>query len=438
MGRAPGGGQGASRPSGTGNLTGTKLVFQILLVFVAAYPIVTAGRWIAGGFIFRLFDERNPGDEPEGGWPGVTVLIPAFNEELVIAGSIAAARRVDYPAMEILVLDDGSTDATADRAAEAAAGDPRVRVVRDPENVGKGDRLNLGFRDAQHELVLVTDADTHLHPEALRLLVARLSRHDSIGAVAGAPHVTNHQNLLTSMQTIEAASTIGLIRRTEALSGRVGTVAGVLGLFRREAVLEAGGYNGRMATEDIDLSWRLLLGGWGTTFEPSALVGMQVPSNLSALWAQRKRWARGQGEVLRVNGREVLRWRNRRLWPLVLESTSSLAWVVAASAAVTLALVERLTPADLPLLGFAMAWGIAIGSIAMFQVAAGLTLDSHYDRGSRRAMLMGPVYPIFYWLIGAGAALTAGTTAFIKGPRSKRVVWDVPREQAKVGKPDGS
>ncbi len=413
-------------------MTGTKLIFQILLVFVAAYPIVTAGRWIAGGLIFRLFDERNAGEAPEGGWPGVTVLIPAFNEELVIAGSIQAARELDYPRMEILVLDDGSTDATADRAAEAAAGDPRVRVVRDPENVGKGDRLNLGFQDAQHELVLVTDADTHLHQEALRLLVSRLSRHGSIGAVAGAPHVTNRQNLLTSMQTIEAASTIGLIRRTEALSGRVGTVAGVLGLFRKQAVLEAGGYNGRMATEDIDLSWRLLLAGWGTSFEPSALVGMQVPSNLSALWAQRKRWARGQGEVLRVNGRGVMRWRNRRLWPLVLESTSSLFWVVAAFAAIVLAVIERFTPADIALLGFALAWGIAIGSIAMLQVTVGLMLDSHYDKGSKRAMFIGPVYPLFYWLIGAGAALRFGTVAFFEGPRSKRVVWDIPREEVQA------
>jgi biofilm PGA synthesis N-glycosyltransferase PgaC len=413
-------------------VTGTKLVFWFLLAFVALYPIVTSGRWIAGGLIFRLFDERNTGKEPEDGWPGVTILIPAYNEESVIRGSIQAAREVDYPEVEVLVLDDGSTDATADRASEAAAGDPRVRTVRDPENVGKGDRLNLGFRDARHDLVLVTDADTHLHPGALRLLVSRLLRHRSIGAVAGAPHVTNRQNMLTSMQTIEAASTIGLIRRTEALSGRVGTVAGVLGLFRREAVLGAGGYNGFMSTEDIDLSWRLLIGGWGTTFEPAALVGMQVPANLSALWAQRKRWARGQGEVLRVNGKEVMRWRNRRLWPLVLESTSSLFWVVAAFAALILALLERFTPADIPLLGFALAWGIAIGSIAMLQVTAGLVLDAHYDRGSRRAMFIGPFYPIFYWLIGAGAALTAGTTAFVKGPRSKRVVWDIPREEVEA------
>jgi biofilm PGA synthesis N-glycosyltransferase PgaC len=406
-----------------------RIVFQILLVFVALFPIVTSARWIAGGLIFRFFDERQTDGEPEGGWPGVTILIPAFNEASVIANSIQAARSVDYPAMEVLVLDDGSSDSTAVRASEAAGDDPRVRVVRDPTNIGKGDRLNLGFRDAKYDLVLVTDADTHLHPNALRLLVSRLLRHPSVGAVAGAPHVTNRQNLLTSMQTLEAASIIGLIRRTEALSGRVGTVAGVLGLFRREAVIQVGGYNGFMSTEDIDLSWRLLLKGWETTFEPTALVGMQVPSNVKTLWAQRKRWARGQGEVLRMNGAEIMRWRNRRLWPLVIESTSSLLWVTAAFTTLVLGLVEHFTAADIPMLGLALAWGVAIGMISMVQVASGLMIDSHYDKGSKLAMLEGPAYAVIYWLLGANAALRYGTIAFIRGPRSKRVVWNIPREE---------
>ena len=130
---------------------------------------------------------------------------------------------------------------------------------------------------------------------ALKLLVSRLLRSERVAAVAGAPHVTNRRNLLCAMQVIEASAIIGLIRRTQAVAGRVGVVAGVLGLFRRDVVVEAGGYRAEMATEDIELTYRLLLAGWHTTFEPDALVGMQVPSNLRALWAQRRRWARGQG-----------------------------------------------------------------------------------------------------------------------------------------------
>ena len=152
----------------------------------------------------------------------------------------------------------------------------RLEVVRDPVNRGKAERLNVGFRTARHELVVVSDADTHLHPLALKLLVSRMSRSPRIVAVAGEPHVTNRKTLLNAMQILEASSIIGLIRRTQALSGRVGVVAGVLGLFRRQPVLDVGGYDGRMATEDIDLTWRLLLAGWHTAYEPAALVGMEV------------------------------------------------------------------------------------------------------------------------------------------------------------------
>lgn len=278
---------------------------KLLLAFVALYPVITAAVWVAGGLAFRLWDEhRGDPREPEGGWPGVTVLIPAYNEEAVIATSVRAALESDYPQLEVLVLDDGSTDNTEAAAIEAAAGDRRCWVLRDPVNRGKAEQLNAGFARARHELVVVTDADTHVHPRAIRRLVARIERSPLLAAVAGAPHVTNRARLICAMQVLEAAAIIGLIRRTQSLTGRVGTVAGVLGLFRRDRVIAVGGYDGRIATEDIDLTWRLLIAGWHSAYEPRALVGMEVPSTLSALWAQRKRWARGQGEVLRAHLRE--------------------------------------------------------------------------------------------------------------------------------------
>ena len=312
-------------------------VAELLLAFVAFYPVVTAALWIAGGLLFRLLDEGDAIEEPEAGWPGVTVLIPAFNEERVIGTSVAAAIASDYPELEVLVLDDGSTDGTEAAALAAIAGDPRCRVIHEPVNRGKADRLNVGFEQARHELVAVTDADAHLHPQALRLLVARMCRSPLLAAVAGAPHVTNRGRFLLAMQTLEAASIIGLIRRTQSLTGRVGVVAGVLGLFRRDRVLAVGGYEPRMATEDIDLTWKLLLNGWQTAYEPRALVGMQVPASVRTLWAQRKRWARGQGEVLHVHLREVVRWHNHRMWLLSFEALASLVWVVVLVAALLVA-----------------------------------------------------------------------------------------------------
>jgi poly-beta-1,6-N-acetyl-D-glucosamine synthase len=407
-----------------------RLLADVLLAYVVLFPVVTAGIWVAGGLLFRLLDESNDAESPPGGWPGVTAVVSAFNEEKVIGPCVRAALDVDYPDLQLLVLDDGSTDDTAGAAAAAGAGDPRLAVVRDPANRGKAERLNVGFREARHELVVVFDADTQLHPLALKLLVARISRSPRIVAVAGAAHVTNRRNLLNAMQVLEASSIIGLIRRTQALSGRVGVVAGVLGIFRRGPVISVGGYDRAMATEDIDLTWRLLLDGWHTSYEPAALVGMEVPSSLGPLWAQRRRWARGQGEVLHAHLRPALRWRNRRLWPLAIEAVASLVWVIAftlALAVTTLVLFVGNRPS---LFGFGFAWGtaIAIAVVATLQLAFALSIDARYDRRAALAFLLGPVYPIAYWLMSAAAALRAETPALLHGPTTRSVLWSIPRE----------
>ena len=402
---------------------------EVLLAFVALYPVCTAALWMAGGVLFRVLEEPSSTEEPEGGWPAVSVLIAAYNEEAVIATSVGAALAADYPELEVLVLDDGSTDGTEAAALEAAGGDERCRVIRDPINRGKADRLNEGFRLAGHELVAATDADTHMHPQALKLLVARMSRSPIVAAVAAAPHVTNRGRILLALQILEAAAVIGLIRRTQALTGRVGVIAGVLGLFRRDRVLAVGGCDPRMATEDIDLTWKLLLAGWQTAYEPRALVGMEVPRSLRALWAQRTRWARGQGEVLHAHFREVMRWRNHRMWLVTLESLASLVWIVALVVALVLSLLALVLGFGDEVFDLGLAWGIAIAVIATIQVLVALTLQHGYDPTAVRALLIGALYPPAYWLVNASASLHAQIVALIRGPRKKRVVWDIPRER---------
>src|SRR3954469_15529990 len=407
-----------------------QIALKLLLAFVALYPLTTAALWIAGGLMFRLWEER-PGDrvlEPERGWPGVSVLIPAYNEEAVIATSVRAALRSDYPRFEVLVLDDGSTDDTEAAAIAAAAGDGRLRVLRDPVNRGKAEQLNAGFARARHGLVIVTDADTHMHPQAIRYLTARIESSPVLAAVAGGPHVTNRDRLLCAMQVLEAAAIIGLIRRTQSLTGRVGVVAGVLAVFRRDRVIAVGGYDPRMATEDIDLTWRLRMAGWQTAYEPHALVGMQVPSTLPALWAQRKRWARGQGEVLHAHLPEVFHWRNHRMWLLGLESLASLIWVLCLLCSLVLTVLNLLFGQHLALFGPGLAWGVAISVVATLQLIVAVALRYPYDHWDARALVLGPLYPMFFWIVSASAAIDQQITALIRGPRERRVVWDIPRE----------
>ena len=354
------------------------------------------------------------------------MLIPAFNEEAVIATSVRAALASRYTELEVLVLDDGSTDRTESVAVAAAAGDARCRVLRDPVNRGKAAQLNTGFAEARHGLVVVTDADAHVHPDAIRHLVVRISSSPLLAAVAGAPHVTNRGRLICAMQVLEAAAIIGLIRRTQSLTGRVGVVAGV---FHRDRVRAVGGYDGRMATEDIDLTWRLLMAGWHTGYEPRALVGMEVPSTLAALWAQRKRWACGQGEVLHRHLRAVSRWRLHRMWLLSLESLASLIWVVSMTATLVLGVLAAIIgggPHEL--FGLGIAWGVAISVVATVQLATALALGFTYDRWALRSFLVGAVYPLLFWTIAATAALRSQLAALAEGPREERVVWDIPRE----------
>jgi len=404
-------------------------VALVLLAFVGLYPIVTAGLWIGGGLTFWAREERRELPPPASGWPGVTILIPAFNEEQVIATCVRAALAVDYADFEVLVLDDGSQDGTAEAARAASAGDDRLRVVHDPVNRGKAEQLNRGFEMARHELVVVSDADTHLHPLAVRKLVTRLTSSSRLAAVGGAPHVTNRVNLLCVMQVLEAASIVGLIRRTQAVAGTVGVVAGVLGIFRRDAVIAVGGYRGEMATEDIDLTWRLLLAGWDTGYEPDALVGMEVPATMRALWAQRRRWARGQGEVLRVHMGEVARWRHRRVWLVALESVASLLWVVAFVLATAFTTVAAIGAHDIPALLLAFSWGIAVALIATIQLGFALRVELPYDRRAMLVFLLAPVYSVTFWLLSAAAALRSEAPALLRGPAERRVVWDIPRER---------
>ncbi len=396
-----------------------------LLIFLAFYPVVTGAAWMIGGVLFRILEERPRLTDPPGGWPGVTVLVPAYNEEKVIAGCVRALRRVDYPHLEILILNDGSRDGTVAAARAAAEGDERVTVLDDGVNRGKADRLNDGMRRARHGLVLVTDADTHLHADAVTHLVRRMLRSPRYAAIAGCPRVTNRGSVLATLQMLETASLIGLIRRTHALAGRVGTVAGVLGLFRRDAVLAVGGYDPAMATEDIELTWRLLEAGHLTGFapmpssacrspRPSPASGPSAPAGPRA--GRGPAHARADRAPAEERGHVAHRRRSAALLPVgrVHADRHRL----------------RLHPLDPRPGGRAIrrhaGLGVGIAVIAMIQIVVAVLVDLRLDPRLPYACLLMPLYPLAYWTLNALAALSFQTRGLVRGPRRRRVVWDLP------------
>jgi peptidoglycan-N-acetylglucosamine deacetylase len=228
--------------------------------------------------------------------PRVTVLVPAFNEEKVIERTINSLLDGGYENLEVLVIDDGSTDGTAALVNARAAKDDRIRLLS-KENGGKAKAANAGLKVATGEIVVAVDADTIVTKGAITLMV----RHfvdPKITAVCGNVEVGNVHSWLTRFQAIEYVTSQNFDRRAFALLNTVTVVPGALGAWRREAVLAVGGYSHETLTEDADLTLTILRAGGHIAYEPDAIGRTEAPESVSALLKQRFRWTYGTYQCL--------------------------------------------------------------------------------------------------------------------------------------------
>src|SRR5262249_29661975 len=225
---------------------------------------------------------------------------------------------------ELVVVNDGSTDRTAEKVRKYLY-DSRVRLVDKKVNEGKAMALNDAILCARAELILIMDADAVPDEKLLRRMVPHF-QSGRVGAVAGNPRVRNAHNLLTKLQAVEFSSVIGLMRRAQRIWGRVMCVSGVVGMFRKSALIDCGMFSPGMATEDIDLTWKLQSKFYDVLYEASALVWMIVPDSFEVWWKQRRRWALGLGQVLRRHASVFTDWRRRRMHPLYIECLLSYLW----------------------------------------------------------------------------------------------------------------
>ncbi len=226
----------------------------------------------------------------------VSVLIPCFNEEAVIAQSVRQILASDWPDLEILVLDDGSTDRTAAVVEENFSNESRVRLLRF-ENGGKATALNRGLREVTGEIVVALDADTQFPPETIGRL-ARWFADPAIGAVAGNALVGNRMNLITRWQALEYVTAQNLERRALAVLGAVTVVPGAVGAWRRTALDSVGGYPTDTLAEDQDLTIAIQQFGWKVTFDSEARAFTESPDTVQGLLKQRFRWSFGTLQCL--------------------------------------------------------------------------------------------------------------------------------------------
>ncbi len=228
--------------------------------------------------------------------PTVSVLIAAFNEEKVIGRTLASVLRSDYPLHEVIVIDDGSKDNTAQTALDLFGTHPKVRVVKQ-ENGGKAGALNHGLELASGEILFCVDADTQLDERAVGCLVRHFS-DPKIGAVAGNVKVGNRINWLTRWQSIEYITSQNMDRRAYAEINTVTVVPGAIGAWRREAVVEAGAYSTDTLAEDMDLTWRIRRAGYVIETDNEAVAHTEAPDTLRGFFKQRFRWAYGTLQCL--------------------------------------------------------------------------------------------------------------------------------------------
>ncbi len=238
--------------------------------------------------------------------PAVTVVIAALNEQKVIARTIRAVLASRYEPLDVIVVDDGSTDGTSAEVIDAFGENPRVRLIRQ-DNHGKASALNRGIGEATGEVIIALDADTLF----ARKTIAQLVRHFAdpiVGAVAGNVKVGNRMNPLTYWQSIEYVTSQNLDRRAYAVLNSVTVVPGAVGAWRREAIMVAGGYTTDTMAEDMDLTWRIRRIGYRVETDSDAIGYTEVPDTFKTLFRQRFRWAFGTLQCLWKHRRAVGRY----------------------------------------------------------------------------------------------------------------------------------
>ena len=413
-------------------------IYQVAMWFLASFPIVISLLAINGSRQYLLDRSRDATemDFPHlddlrlarEKWPLITVIIPARNEESVIARTIESVRKMNWPKLELIVVNDGSSDHTELQITnELAKG--AFRLVTNPEAKGKSASLNAGLRLASSDLVLIMDADAKPASNALNRMVPHLLGHPDVVAVTGNPRVTNANTLLAKLQAIEFTSTISTLRRGQSAWGRVNTMSGIMTVLRREVVLKHGGFSEVQPTEDIELTWRLHREGYRCIYEPAAQVAMEVPETLSQWWRQRSRWSSGLVRVLQTHGFGVLRKWEWPVFPILLEAITAIIWCHLLVIATLFWVVSSFF--GLPLLGNSVLighWGTMTVGIALIQILWGMHLDSNHDRNIGKLWPLAPLYPLAYWWLSAIAVVATTIPTLLSKP--KLSAWSLERKAA--------
>jgi len=395
----------------------------ILIWFMIAYQFLLTVFGYA--HVVRSLRERREIESESVDYPSCAVLIPAHNEEKVIARTLEAMLRLEYPPdrLTITVVDDGSEDRTGAIVAGFAVRHPAVRLLKVPADEGgrgKSRALNVALRGVTAELVAVYDADNTPEPDALRLLTASLVRDHRLGAVLGKFRTVNKDvNLLTRFINIETLAFQSMLQAGRWMMHRVATLPGTNFVIRTEILRALDGWDEAALTEDSELSVRVYELGYRIKYVPYAVTHEQEPQEWGVFLRQRTRWVRGNNYVLGKFLREIPRFTNRRL-AFDLLYTLSLYYVfffaILISDVVFLLGVAGLVQIALP--GpYTLVWVMAF---VLFLLETFLTL-SYDGEDSLRNLLLLPLMYFTYCQLWVVTVIRAMWRDFV---RKEGAVWD--------------
>ncbi|HXR82734.1 MAG TPA: glycosyltransferase [Hanamia sp.] len=274
---------------------------QILFTLFIIGILLSVGRMILMAILASIQKRKEePSDETAfpplllkeyNGYPLVSIIVPAYNEEVNCIRTINSLLAQTYPKIEIIFVDDGSKDQTFNRVREEFKNNPKVHVYT-KINGGKASALNFGIEKSIADFVVCIDADTQLKTDAVMLLMKKFNE-ENVAAVAGNVKVGNEVNMITRWQSIEYITSQNFDRRAFDLLNCITVIPGAIGAFRKDAILIAGGFTKDTLAEDCDLTMRLLRNGYVVRNCTAAISYTEAPETFKQFLKQRFRWSFG-------------------------------------------------------------------------------------------------------------------------------------------------
>jgi peptidoglycan-N-acetylglucosamine deacetylase len=264
--------------------------FAIATVFILGIVLVSGRALIIGilAIIEKLRPDHTKLSDPP---PAVTVLIPAYNEESVIVQTVTSVLLSDLKDIQVIVVDDGSSDKTLEMLQSNFGNNEAVQIIHQ-SNRGKAAALNNALSHANTDIVVTIDADTEIESDAIQKLLRHFS-DPTVGAVAGNVKVGNRSRWLTRWQALEYVTSQNMEKRAFDLLNCITVVPGALGAWRKKAIEDAGGITADTVAEDADLTIAIRRLGWRITYDEEAIAWTEAPETPGALIRQRFRWTFG-------------------------------------------------------------------------------------------------------------------------------------------------